>query len=79
MLTKTNGWWNIALQWAVMIVAGIGIAILSVLVGNWDMNEISDTCAMLLEDLPTKPNDFVQANVGKYSSTMEHIGYIATL
>jgi hypothetical protein len=30
---------------------------------------------MVLEYLPTKLGDFVRANVGKYSSTMEHMGY----
>jgi hypothetical protein len=29
---------------------------------------------MVLEYLPTKLGDFVRANVGKYSSTMEHLG-----
>jgi hypothetical protein len=31
---------------------------------------------MVLEYLPTKLGDFVRANVGKYSSTMEHLGTI---
>jgi hypothetical protein len=30
---------------------------------------------MVLVYLPTKLGDFVRANVGKYSSTMEHMGY----
>jgi hypothetical protein len=29
---------------------------------------------MVLVYLPTKLGDFVRANVGKYSSTMEHMG-----
>ena len=32
-------------------------------------------CSMVLVYLPTKLGDFVRANVGKYSSTMEHMGY----
>ena len=35
-------------------------------------------CSMVLVDLPTKSyktGDFVRANVGKYSSTMEHMAY----
>ena len=31
---------------------------------------------MVLVYLPTKLGDFVRANVGKYSSTMEHLGFI---
>ena len=31
-------------------------------------------CSMVLVYLPTKLGDFVRANVGKYSSTMEHMG-----
>ena len=32
-------------------------------------------CSMVLVYLPTKLGDFVWANVGKYSSTMEHMGF----
>jgi hypothetical protein len=31
---------------------------------------------MVLEYLPTKLGDLCWANVGKYSSTMEHMGFI---
>ena len=30
---------------------------------------------MVLVYLPTTLGDFVRVNVGKYSSTMEHLGY----
>jgi hypothetical protein len=33
---------------------------------------------MVLVYLPTKLGDFVRANVGKYSSTMEHLGIVKT-
>jgi len=34
-----------------------------------------DMQPMVLVYLPTKLADFVRANVGKYSSTMEHLGH----
>jgi hypothetical protein len=34
---------------------------------------------MVLVYLPTKLDDFVRVNVGKYSSTMEHLGNEITL
>jgi len=30
---------------------------------------------VVLVSLPTKLGDFVRANVGQYSSTMDHLGY----
>ena len=34
----------------------------------------SSICSMVLVYLPTKLGDFVRANVGKHTSTMEHMG-----
>jgi hypothetical protein len=34
---------------------------------------------MVLVYLPTKLGDFVRANVGKYSSTMEHMGMVYSI
>ena len=33
-------------------------------------------CSMVLVHLPTKLSDFLRVNVGKYSSTMEHLGML---
>ena len=38
------------------------------------MNARCPICSMVLVYLPTKLGDFVRANVGKYSSTMQHLG-----
>ena len=37
--------------------------------------QFSDMQPMVLVYLPTWLGDFVRANVGKYSSTMEHMGF----
>ena len=36
-------------------------------------------CSMMLVNLPTRLGDFVRANVGKYTSTMEHMGNVKCL
>ena len=36
-------------------------------------------CSMVLVYLPTNQGDFVRANAGKYSSTIEHMGLLKNM
>jgi hypothetical protein len=50
-------------------------AILDKVLGRRTLGKLEKSCLLVyLTILTTKLGDFVRANVGKYSSTMEHMG-----